>query len=448
MPFCNECGEKLKEKQQICLKCGYNNRNANKPKSKNELILREAMTPKKTAALTIVLVFVFLVGVGIYYAQRESNPLKTVAAFKKAVNEKDNSKIKDLIEEDSSVKVNDKSIDKVVKYFENNPDYRSKVLNELDQEAAKLYEAKVDSINSTNTFRVKRVGNKFLVFPKYKIVVNRVYIEVKTKVKGADIYINDEKVGTSTSKNFSKEYGPYIADDYKVEMVYSDKFEKLSESQNIDMLKSLKNRATVELMTKVRYVSIKSDEKDAELFIDNKDTGKKVKDVNYKIPIKSSTKIYGVIQQDGNKLQASADNNSKDNEINLNFSYAKAKIQDKENEIRNLVQTYVAAFCYAVNNNNISYVQQYIYPNSPLYKVEINSIPNMYRQRLKESNAGLNITSIKIDDNTNSGSVTTHEVYNVNDNGNNIQKTFDYKYSFKYNDQIHKYQLTSIENSK
>ncbi|PJI08766.1 MULTISPECIES: zinc ribbon domain-containing protein [Clostridium] len=477
MKFCTKCGYELKEDQIVCPKCGNKVKGAeNKPhetlteandnfNTKEEKLparqeenlpvpFKAPLSKNKKIAAASVLVLIVLIGIFIYFGKSQSSPEKVVDNFKTAVNKQDKSEMEKLMVcNDSGLKIDDGNVAMLLRYFKNNPSYLTNTLSQLDNQALNTDRINSNSNLSSYILNVKRDGNKFLFFPNYKIEVKASYITVKTKIKDANIYINNTKVGTSTSDDFSKEYGPYIPGEYVVKGSYKGKYSTSNNSQDVDTVKATNNKISVKVLEDLKYVNVKSDNDDAEIFVNSEDTGKKVKDREPIGPIDNNANIYGVIEQDGKKLKSMGETrdsygNSENADIYLNFADAKSELQSNENEVKSLVQNYITAFCSAVNYNDISYVSSYIAPASELYNEQVKYIPNAYSQNIKENNLSCDIVSCTFDNDNKSGTVVTHEVYDINNNGSDSQKTFDYKYTFKYSDKNYGYQLTSIANAK
>lgn len=478
MKFCTKCGYELKEGQIVCPKCGnkvksveqqshetltevndedFNTKEEKLPVAQEEnlpAVIKEPMSKKKKIAVVLGLMLIVLIGVFIYFGKSQSSPEKVVDNFKTAVSNQDKSEMEKLIEcNDSGLKIDDENMAMLLRYFKNNPSYLNNTLTALNNQAFNPGGINSNSNSSSYILNVKRDGNKFLFFPNYKIEVKASYITVKTKVKNADIYINNTKVGTSTSDDFSKEYGPYVPGEYVVKGSYKGKYSTSNNSQDVDTVKASNNKISVKVLEDLKYVTVKSDNDDAEIFVNNKDTGKKVKDGDAIGPIDSNSNIYGVIEQDGKKLKTMGETgddygSSENQEVYLNFADAESELQSNENEVKSLVQNYIAAFCSAVNYDDISYVSSYIAPGSELYNEQVKYIPNAYSQNLKENNLSCDIISCTFNNDNKSGTVVTHEVYDINNNGSDSQKTFDYKYTFQYSDKDYGYQLTSIANAK
>ncbi|URZ03360.1 hypothetical protein CLAUR_034060 [Clostridium felsineum] len=474
MKFCTKCGHELKENHKVCPKCGnrvqIEENTLNEFEFKEENILEhkieveevdgKAVQKKGISKVKIIIacavaVVFILVGVLSYVYIRLSDPVNTVEAFKKAVNERDTSKIKNLVEcSDSSVKIDDDSAKVIIKYFNKNDNYFDSTISELDSEANNIKHNSYSLTEKSYVYTIEKKENKFLVLPSYKIVVKPSYITVKTKIKGTDIYINNKKVGTSSSNNSSKKYGPYVAGEYEVKGNYKGKYADSKETKTVNTVKADKNKVDVTILKNLTYVKIVSDNQDGEVFINDKDTGKKVKDIDTIGPIDDKCKIYGVIKKDGKTIKSKVEDGKyymglTKPEVDLEFFNSEYPIGSNERKVASMIRMYISSFCEAVNKNNFSFVQEYLYPDSDLYKQQVAYIPDAYNKKIIEVELRCDIISCTFNPDGKTGTVITHEVYDIDNNGKDDgKKEFDYKYTFKYNDATSTYQLTNIENAK
>ncbi|AAK81169.1 putative membrane protein YvbJ [Clostridium acetobutylicum] len=470
MRFCTKCGHKLEDEYKVCPKCGssvtdkksqasaLNKIKAEESKVETISPVRKSISKKMIIAIASVAVVVIFVGVFIYFGKTQSNPSKVVKNFEEAVAKKDKAKIEKLVEySNNNAKMDDASANILIKYFNSNKSYSDSVLSELNDEADTINADSPSLTSNSYAFRMEREGNKYLFFPNYKIIVKPAYVTVKTKFKGTNIYLNNEKIGTVTKDNDNKQYGPFLPGKYTIKAVYKGKYASPTDSKNVNTLKTKNNKISIVLLKDLKYVKIDSDEKDAEIFIGDKDTGKKIKDIKTIGPVDKKTSIYGTIKKDGKiiksdiqKLEYSYDINGP--QVYLDFFNSKYKPDSNEWKIKQLLQDYTLYFGEAVNDNNMSLIQKYLYPDSDLYKQQEAYIKDAYSKKIVEMNQQCNIVSCDFSSDSKSGTVVTHEVYDIDsDNGETYvtsKKEFNYKYTFKYNDAVGAYQLASVENVK
>lgn len=502
MSFCPKCGNKIKDGQTFCSKCGHKlnvinnstelNNNADsfanpneesaepikitnlgeiqegkpseiieneiEPSAQKNPSIQKAAQPsektnivegvivagksKKTKVIAIAICAAFVVLAVLFYTgYLMTRPSKVVSEFEKDVASGNKARLcKVLYCSDSRINIDQKSIDPLMTYFKANPNYLNKVVQDLSNQETGLSVSK-------SVFTLEKLGNKYLFFSNYKVVIKPAFIDVNTEIKDADLLLNNDKVGKSDSDNFKKEFGPFIPGEYTLEAKYQGKYVNINEKHNIDLVTSTDNKMNVKVLEKLAYLKIDSDYKDAELFVDGKDTGIKISDEENFGPLKDNSEVYAVATKDGQKLKSDVYTVGSDggDDVYLDFSRSENNLENVEDQLKNVMRTYIDSFTEAVNYGNFSIVQSYIYPGSKLYSDQSSYIPNTYKSGTTEINLSFNITSYTLSDDKKSGTISTNEVYEIRDKDNNSSvKTFNYKYTFQYNDKTESYQLSSI----
>lgn len=465
MKFCPKCGAELKDGQTFCSKCGskvgsqdIDNNHKNDTTREIEIIqdgsskfqdhnfkfgFRKKIISCVVLVLVILSIFLYIVGSNV------TKPDVVVDKFKSAVTSNDKKELKSLLFcDDSELNINDENVSMLLKYLKKNPSNLNSIVSNLNKQAAVASEIKNFQKDSSMAFNIERVGKKYLFFPKYKINMQPAFIEIKASTKGIKFILDNKEIGKSDSDSFKKKYGPFMPIGYTLLADYKGKYVSLSKAYDVNLDKA-SHEESIEALNDLKYISIDSDRPEAEIFVNNKDTGVKVAEANNFGPVGKNTQIYGVVQKDGAKLRSNNYNVSDDDRIYLDFGDAENKLNDVQDKVKNLAYWYTNAFTQAVNSNDISQIQSYVYPGSDLYNEQTKYIPSTYEKGIKEYLRNCNVVSVNVNDDNDSGTVTTSEVYDIEDNSGNITtKSFNYKYAFKYNDSINSYQLTSIANAQ
>lgn len=470
MSYCPKCGAQINQGQAFCSKCGFNlntrqgNTNIQQPSEIPQAVIPQAGVTQNGvtqgsgpvyistlnsrpamdksvkigiiigSAVAAVLLILFLIGSSL------TKPSRVVSDFQKAVssnNAKQLSKV--LYCSDKRVTIDEKSVSPLLTYFKDNPSSLNKLVQALNSQAA-------DSKVSGSVFVLQNVGKKFLFFPDYRIVVKPAYIDVSTKISGAGFMLESKSIGKSDSDNFTKEYGPYIPGEYNFTASYTGKYVSLHEPHKIDLVSADGNKQAINVFENLTYLNISCEYSDAELFVDGKDAGVQIKDSGNFGPLNSDSIVYAVAEKDGQKIKSDTYTvgQGDDSYVYLSFENSEYDLENIEGQIKDLVNEYLNNFAYAVNYGDFSMVEPYIYPGSSLYTTQSSYVPNTYKQGITENVLSYNITSCTINDDKKSGTVTTHETYEINSNGNSSQKSFDYKYTFQYNEETQSFQLATI----
>lgn len=476
MKFCAKCGTKLEDKIIFCPKCGYklsakpdkaieeNIDNTQvmekvdidfldntKIASDSNHVRNNSSYSKKLGVSIAVICAVAVVLIGLYIAASSlTEPSKVVSKFQKAVASDNKSELANILySNDDRLEINEESITPLLIYFKDNPSYFNTAMQELNSNAIKLEQFKglaETSVNgSQGILSLKSTGKRFLFFPDYKIAIIPAFIQVKTGIKDVDISLDSKKIGKSDSDNYSKEFGPYIPGKYKLLANYKGKYVSLSEPWDIDLVAN-NGKANVDVLTKLNYVKVSSEYQDAELFVDGKDTGVKVADAQNFGPLNSNAKVYATATQNGKTLKSNERIVGQgDDNINLSFTQAENIARNVEGDLHDLIRWYTYYFTQAVNYNSFEMVEDYLYPGSKLYYDQKSYVPSTYSKGIRETIMDFNILSCKLNDGNQSGTITTEEVYNIDNNGKSSVKTFKYTYTFKYNELKGHFQLDTID---
>jgi uncharacterized membrane protein YvbJ len=471
MKYCSQCGAEIKVQQAFCIKCGYKfnsikenetklNENFNNTQSinadnstKNNFVLSKKMKISIIGASIIAILLIIFFKTGNALTQ----PSKVVSNFEKAISSDNKKELSNILYcKDKRLEISEKSIAPLLSYFNENPSYLNTVTQALSKEALTIKMTKnlsnLDKNNSKDLFNVVYEGKKFIFFPNYKISIMPSFIQVNTSIKDVSLSLNDIKLGKSDTDNFSKEFGPFIPGKYNLSAVYKGKYLSLNEPYSVNFFDNenmVDNKKNIDVLLNTNYIMVKSEYSDAKIFVNGKDTGIKAADAQNFGPLSSGMKIYAVATENGNQLKSDEYTIEQgDKNIYLSFEEAKNVISSLESNLKDLMNNYSYYFCEAVNMNNFSMLEPYLYPKSKLYNEQLSYIPTTYNSGLKEYVTSLNILSYKLNADNKSGTITTQETYNIDKKGTPSVKTFKYTYTFKYNEEVGRYQIDSISDNQ
>lgn len=476
MKFCAKCGTKLEVEQDFCPQCGYtlssrqdgaNQENTSNVQAvdndytENNKIIAKPTPVRKSLGLSmgakigiigVTIAAVLLIGIFIA-GNSLSKPSKVVSKFEKAVASDNKADLINVLYcDDNRLEINEKSISPLLSYFKDNPSYLNTVIKNLNNEAIRSEQTNglpgISGKNNQSILTLTYTGKKFLFFPTYKIGIEPAFIQVKAGIKDVTFSLNSTEIGKSDTDNYSKEFGPFIPGKYKLLANYKGKYVTLSEPHDVDLVTASNGKTSIDIFTNLNYIKVKGEYPDAELFVNGKDAGIKIADAQNFGPLNSSTKVYATFNKDGKTLKSSEYTVSQgDTSIYLSFTEAENRVKNMDMQIHDLIYWYTYYFTQAVNTNNFSTVEYCIYPGSKLYDEQKSYIPNTYNQGIKETIMSFNITSSNLNDDNMTGTVTTEEVYNIDNKGSSSVKTFKYKYTFRYNEAKGTYQLESISDN-
>ncbi len=487
MKFCVKCGNKLEDNDMFCPKCGqksgvengqdddvgntqtFNTGLINKQNSESQFkedlnkedfnddeevedgsifdtFRRKLGLNKKAAVIIGIGILCITIFVSFLIGNAGSKPSNVVSKFQKAVASSNKGQLVDILYcSDNRLKIDEKSVTPLSNYFKDNPSYLNEVVSQLNNEIIRS-DGNLN-FNSKGKFGIVYVGKKYLFFKDYKIGIKPSFITVKTGIKDVQFSLNDTQVAKSDSKDFSKQLGPFIPGKYKLNADYKNSYESLNESRDIDFMNSNEDTANVEVFKDVSYININSDYPDAEIYLNNKDTGVKAKNATNFGPMTANSVVYGIASVSGQKLRSN-DYILKngDDYIKLDFTESQNSMQIDQYKMRNLIYWYTYYFTQAVNTGDFEDVEDYLYPGSSLYNAQKSYVASTYEKGIKENIKSFNVISYSLSDDKKSGTVSTEEVYDIYQNSDTepSTKTFHYTYTFTYNDEFSGYQLSGI----
>ncbi len=470
MKFCTKCGNEIKEEEFFCTCCGNDLRkettdkgesveqtiNKTEPdeeansvttKSEKNNISNLKLSKKSKIAMALIAILIIAMVAVVQVGNYLTDPSKLVSRFEKDVASNNTSDLASILYcNDARLKIDSKSISPLLSYFKSNPSYFDKVIQNLNDDAMSPKDITNLSTTYTNTLTLANSGKIFFVFTNHKINVKPSFVDITTGVKDVTFSINNAQIGTSDAdKSVTKEFGPYIPGNYSILADYKGKYLTLNRPYPVDLVAPSSGIAKLSIFDDMSYLNISSDYPDAEIFVNGKDANVQVKDASNFGPVDSSAKIYATYTQDGKTLKTEESSpTSGETNLNLSFEQSENDLTNVQDELKDLLNSYISNFTQAVNTNNISLIAPYVASGSDLYKEQQSYIPSTYTSGIEENIISANITNYNISDDSKSGSITTCEVYNIiAKDGTSSNQTFNYVYNFIYNDSTSSYQFTS-----
>lgn len=402
MKFCSKCGSQLVNGS--CPNCSNNKKN--KRKSKIVLII--------SAFLIVVIGGVFFY---FKFTTKDANDIAN--EFSNSISTSNADELSNILYcNDENLPINNSNAKVLINYFSKNPSKFSEINNDFK---------KGQFTNTDSPLSIEEIRKDLFFFPVYKLVINPSFIKVKTDFKDAKVKIGDKTYGDLTYKN---EIGPLMPGEYDLKSEISNSY--LKKSEDIDVNTFDKSTQDVDLFNKLITMHVTSDIPDAELYINNKDTGVKVKDASDFGPVDPNSMVYGVATVDGKKIVSNKYQINYDNSVNINFADAQKAEANFKSDLHSLLSNYSDAFAYAVNWNDFNYVSSYLEEGSPIYAKQKKVIPEIYSKDIRESFESTEILNYTFDNDKNIGEVTCDEIYSIA-KGNNVPKRQEFKntYTFK-----------------
>ncbi|MCT2884389.1 zinc ribbon domain-containing protein [Lentilactobacillus parabuchneri] len=238
--FCPNCGHKVTATEEFCPNCGYNlaayrqgsgQGNATQPqaptskkkgfsRSKKKQRTKKQKRRRRLIWLAAILVIILggTIAYGAHYYSKASTLNRVVAAVKK------NQIVvrRYFFTKDPNLKINDQSLQPLIKYFHNNP----------EDLAAFQTQMKTLGTYTDNRLAFKQNGRQFLLFPKYEVEVKPVYVTLSVNKKNAKLQKDGQLITTSTKPHFTKKIGPLVPGTYDLSSSAEINGHKLSNDNN------------------------------------------------------------------------------------------------------------------------------------------------------------------------------------------------------------------------
>lgn len=248
--FCKECGTQLHEKEQFCRKCGTpvslekDETKRETPVTENETSTitptektqggisqdqsrvghgknttpRKPMSKKTKILLSTSLVLVIGFVTTYFILSSVYTEDKAVEKFKQALSDQDAKTLADMIySENTDMKIDKDTIGGFLDFLDKNPSYKDELVESLKDQATSIKNSGAEEATaSSSVMSLTKQGKKLLLFDDFKFKVQPYYFTVSTNYKDTDLYLNDEKVATADTDDFTEELGPFLPGLYQV----------------------------------------------------------------------------------------------------------------------------------------------------------------------------------------------------------------------------------------
>ncbi|MGG1397298.1 zinc-ribbon domain-containing protein [Bacillus salipaludis] len=322
MGNCQNCGHELNPGQKFCSKCG-----TVQPEKQNRAQEKKPKGPSfiqskgfKILAPIIIVIAVVLFG-GYKYIASTLTPDKIEEKFVDAVKNENVKEMKGILNQNRpELTINDEMVLDFLAYFKKHPDFFSETVSQLKRDASNLSINK-EYENKKTPISLIREGKKWLIFDSYAVDLKPYYIDVTTNQKPAEVTINGKSVDNLTEEKAT--FGPYLLSDFKIKGTYSGKYTPVTTTVTLDPLEEESQHLKADLDLTGNAITVSSDYDNAILYINGKNTGKKIKDVDTlnPVPIDGSMKLQAVLKTGAKTVKSNEESITEDGqEVYLGFA--------------------------------------------------------------------------------------------------------------------------------
>lgn len=405
-----------------------------KPKTE-KVIERIKNLNKKQKIIIAALIAVLVVGISYMSIPQSSN--QVINKFEKAIIDNNTGKLKKLvISQDKRLSITEDNLNVIIEHYKENP-------SSLNSDMQYLKNISVDGYYD-DYVPYTLVKKKKLFKDKYYIGLNPRYIELDSSYQNVKIDLsNGESIVQEDLKD--GEIGPFIPGRYKLVVTSDSEYSEFEKSQTIDLFYAdAVSYITVDI--DVNQVTIDSEESEAIIYIDGKSTEKTAHELGSIPGLKNGVSIYGVLTYKGKEIKSNVATVSGSDYIYLTYDYVKPPTSEEVKEaIDNLMSDYLYYFASAVNNDDFSYIQEYLSRGSNLYNEQKANISKFAEKGISEYYIEHEIINVDYNEDTRKGTVTVREVYEISTEDDIKEKSFNNKYQFIYNENKQTYELTDLE---
>jgi|GEM_PF-2403455 len=360
--YCSECGVKLEPGSRFCHECGTLVEDPDLaeavPAAEPAPAGMEETDHRKQAAapaiawlkqykwaaygfLALLLVLGGLYSAGAYFTDGN----RIVSRFEQAVKKGDAAALASLLQPgDKALIVNKDTALPLLNYLKKDEFARAFLVEELRDQVAKAKKANKSKGEFTapeelgsSIIQVKKSGKTLWLFDHYSLVVTPIYPYVNTTYEGTEISVDGKEIATSDEGYFGKELGPLMPGTHDMTAKYVGKYATLETKETVTFGDALKYYE-VDLDLEGSYINVASDERDAAIFIDGKDTGLTTggfEDIG-PLPLDGSSEVYvqkeypwGVIQSE---------------KVPIKDSYIRVELEPENEAFRTTVRTAAKTF--------------------------------------------------------------------------------------------------------
>ncbi|EIT84272.1 hypothetical protein A374_15838 [Fictibacillus macauensis ZFHKF-1] len=426
--------------------------NTNEHASTSSRFTQKNKQPKKTALISIITIALLLIGGVTFYfiMNAKTGPEATIQAFKQAILNEDTEKVKTFLEQgQSNVTIDAQTVQSFISYAKKDRNLLA-TMDSLEKQAQAHGDmeviAPVTSTNDQKWLQLKRNGTEWLFFDRYIVAIQPIAVKVASSFKNTEIYVDRQKKGNLEENDGTINAGYVLPGEHKVKAIYKGTYTTLKDEATLEMNDVKDNKASIDLPLKGEYINLTSNYSDAHLFINGKDTGKTIAQVQQIGPIATdgSITLHAEKKFDVGHLKSETVVVRNSGSISLPIDYNKPKVQAAKpnetlprmtaDEVKNFMLDYTTASVESLNVGNFGLAEAYIDPKGPAYNEARKYVDYIQKKGIQEYLDDFEVTNVDFSKPT-MITVSTNEAYTITyADGSSKHKKFRSKYYLSRSD--------------
>ncbi|MGL4873335.1 MAG: TcaA NTF2-like domain-containing protein, partial [Clostridium sp.] len=318
---------------------------------------------------------------------------------------------------------------------------RQQLIKELKDQAMSIKENKGELNESNEPIFItkKKEGLK----DKYYIGIKPSYISIPENVQGASYTLKagEKPVDVNLVDGKEQMVMPTI---YNLEASLKNDYIETTDKKYISLWNE--EKAVLKMFEDVNKVTVETNDDEALLIVNGKNTKNKLKDVGVLVGIKNGDVIQGAIEKDGKVRMSPKYTVSGTEKIYVEVEREKViNHLEYANNIETVIEEYMKGMESAVNYNDFSAIKNYLYPGSQIYNEQIKFIKNTYESGIREYYIAHFIDDMNFDDEKKEWTVRVNETFDIENKGETKRQIFKNEYKLKVNEDLEKLQIAHIK---
>ncbi|PAV28963.1 hypothetical protein CIL05_13355 [Virgibacillus profundi] len=353
---CRNCGHEINDKNQFCPECG--SKLSEQKKGRN----------RRKHLLLFVFIMIPIVALSIFYfvGKEKFTPDNIIQDLEESVTNEDVNSLQDLIStSDEAFKITKDNTAILMKFFINNPEKFKNIINKLNEQAELLKNnhTESNSVAMFGTINLTEDGKQWLLFDKYTLDIIPANIMLATDNKEIDLYINDEKVATSSNETFEESFGPFMPGTHRLKAAFENQYTSTEMEDEVSLFDMAEDTKRHSLKLPVTDVSLTSLYNEYKLFINDEETDITINEGEQSIgifPADSSTSVHiqkefpwGVVKSEEATISSGA----------IQFDSIQVLSKDEQLELMQQLNGTVSSYHEALTKKDVSLYQDGVTDN-------------------------------------------------------------------------------------